>query len=96
MNYGQIVLFVLYPQPCAVINETNIVQESSLTQQAGSTTHPKLTKHQRADILNNLILVVTPSKRIIKVDLKNMKKAIVINVISQQYISAMVNQYKHH
>ena len=53
------------------LNEINIVQESSLTQQAGSTTHPKLTKEQRADILNNLIPVVTPSERLIKVDLNH-------------------------
>ena len=95
--FGQIVLFILYPQPCALINEISIAQDTSLTEQAGRTTHSKLIKHMRANLLNNIIPIVTISERIFKVEFSSIiKKTILIHVSSQNFISEIVNSHEFH
>ena len=97
LKYGQIVLFIYYPKPCALINEMVVEEHTSLTQQAGHTSHCKLISYQNVDILNNFIPSVKPSERLTCVDInKILKKAILINVGSQLYISTIVNPYEYH
>lgn len=95
-EYGQIALFIYYPKPCALINEM-VEEHTSLTEQVGHISHHKLVDYQSVDILNNIITSVKPSERLTCVDINKIhKKAILINVGSQHYISAIVNPYECH
>ena len=98
LKYGQIVLFIYYPKRCALINEIDVEEHISLTQQAGHTSHCKLISYQNTDILSAFIpSVKEPSERLKCVDIqKILKKAILITVGSQLYISTIVNPYEHH
>ena len=61
LKFGQINIFLYHPKPCALIYEM-IVQNSSLTEQAGHTSHRLLISHERVDILNDFIVPVKLSE----------------------------------
>jgi len=97
IHYGQLVLFVLHPRPCALVKELQSTH-ASLSRQAGFTDHPLLIKHQKIDILNSLMPAVSVSGgRLTCINLQQIhKKAVLIKVESQEYICSIPNSYEHH
>ena len=94
-HFGKIVLFVKYPKPCALIEEL-VPYFPTLSQQAGFINHPKLTKHQRVDLLSSIMPTVSRG-RLVSIDLTDIfKKAVLMKVGSKEYICSIPNSYEHH
>ena len=51
--FAQIVLFILHPKPCVIINK--IITDDSSTQQAGYARNRRPDNHQKVDILNEFM-----------------------------------------
>ena len=94
-NFGEIILFVRYPKPCALIKDL-VPSSPTLSRQAGFAKHPKLKKHQRVDMLNCIMPSVSRGQ-LACIDLADItKKAVLMKVDSKEYICAIPNSYELH
>jgi len=97
LHFGQIQKFVLTPEPLALIKEINNSTSSYLGEQVGYVSYQQLRKHQRISLISALIQSVSQTEWIKAVEIKNIrKKAVIIEVGDNRYISALPNLYEYH
>ena len=96
LHFGQIQQFLLIPEPFALIKEIDNTS-SYLGEQVGYADYQRLRKHQRINLIGAIIQSAFLTERIKAVQIKNIfKKAAIIEVGVNRYISVLPNLYEYH
>ena len=94
--YGQIIFFVLNPNPLALVSKV-IANGNSLMQQAEDIDLHTLAKYHHVDLLDKFITSVDITGTLVAVEITNIiRKAVYIDISSKQYLSSLPNSFEYH